>query len=164
MNVRQTIAAWTGVITLFAVGAARADFEVLLRDGGTMIVQSYQISDDKLVAYRSSGKVEIALSRVMNVRDLAIDQDAEAEAHEPAPSREPPHWTPPAPRAAVSIVTPEDARARDAELSRAIALGYRELHFAEYRHDAKDAIEKRKAEIAKLEAERNSLKKDRGAY
>ena len=163
MNARRTLA-WTGVAALIGVGVARADFEVLLREGGTMIVQSYEVSGDKLVAYRGAGKVEFALSRVMNVRDRAIDQAAEAEARRPAPAHEPPHWAPPAPRAAVSIVTSADARAREAELSRAIALAYRDLHFAEYRHDAKDTIEKRKAEIAKLEAERSSLKKDFGAY
>jgi hypothetical protein len=164
MNPRRAIAAWAGVIALIGVEAARADFEVLLREGGTMIVDSYEVSGDKLVAYRGSGKVEFALSRVMNVRDRAIDQAAEAEARKPAPSREPPHWMPPAPRSAGSIVTAEDARAREAELSRAIALAYRDLHFAEYRNDPKDALEKRKAEITNLEAERSSLKSKTGGY
>ncbi len=164
MEARRVITVWTGVLALCVATVARADFEVLLREGGTMVVESYEISGDKLVAYRGSGKVEIALSRVMNVRDRAIDQAAEAEAKRPAPAHEPPHWAPPAPRSAVSIVTSEDAKAREAELSRAIALGYRDLHFAEYRHDPKDAIEKRKAEISKLEAERSALKLNGAGY
>ena len=160
MDARRTLAAWIATVALLGVSAAHADYEILLRDGGTLTVESYEISGDKLVAYRSSGKMEIGLARVMNVRDRAIDHAAEVEAENPARPAEPPRWAPPAARAAVSLVTPDDFRAREAELSRAIALAYRDLQFAQYRHDPKDAIEKRKAEIAKLEAERSSLKND----
>jgi len=159
MKIPAFIALAAGVLTLFGGGTARADFEILLRDGGNMIVDKYEVSGEKLVAYKGTGKVEFPLSQVVNVRDRGIDEAAAAEAQKPVKRAEPPQWAPVAPRPASSTLTPEDARARDGELSRAIAIAYRDLRFAEYRGEAKDALQKRKEDIAKLEAERSSLKK-----
>jgi hypothetical protein len=135
---------------------ARADFEILLREGGTMIVRSYRIENDKLIAYKPSGTVEILFSRVVNVRALGADDLAPAPAKSaPVEAAAPP--APPAPRS--PVLTQADATARESELTRAIIVAHRDLVFADNRGEAKAAIDKRKNEITRLEAERASVRK-----
>jgi hypothetical protein len=135
---------------------AHADFEILLREGGTMIVRSYRIENDKLIAYKPSGTVEILFSRVVNVRALGADDLAPARA-KPAPVEAAAPSAPPAPRS--PVLTQADASARESELTRAIIIAHRDLLFAENRGEAKAAIDKRKTEITRLEAERASVRK-----
>ena len=145
-----SVLAWMGAAT------AQADFEILLREGGTMIVRSYRIENNKLIAYKPSGTVEILFSRVVNVRALGADDLAPAPA-KPAPVEAAAPPDPPAPRS--PVLTQADARARESELTRAIIVAHRDLVFADNRGEAKAAIDKRKNEITRLEAERASVRK-----
>jgi hypothetical protein len=150
-----------GVLACIGAATARADFEILLREGGTMIVRSYRIENDKLIAYKPSGTVEILFSRVVNVRALGADDLAPAPAKsasaKPAPVEAAAPSAPPAPRS--PILTQADASARESELTRAIIIAHRDLVFAENRGETKTAIDKRKNEITRLEAERASVRK-----
>ena len=145
-----------GLLGLLAAVPAHADFEISLREGGTMIVKSYQIDGDKLVAYRASGTVEIAFSRVVNVRDLRFD--AAAAPRSTAPQASAPSL-PASTASSPAMLSQDDAGKRDDELTRAIILARRDLSAAQYRGDAKDAIGRRKAQIARLEAERAAVHK-----
>ena len=121
-----------------------------------MIVRSYRIENDKLIAYKPSGTVEILFSRVVNVRDLGADDLAPAPA-KPAPVEAAASPAPPAPRS--PVLTQADASARESEFTRAIIVAHRDLLFAENRSEVKTAIDKRKNEITRLEAERASVRK-----
>jgi hypothetical protein len=148
-------------LTLLVAAPAFADYELSLREGGTMTVQSYRIERDKLIAYKPSGNVEILFSRVVNVRDLGVT-DVPAAPAKPAHAEAPPPSSAVAPGS--PILTQADATARESELTRAIIIAHRDLLFAENRGEAKSAIEKRKSEIARLEAERASVRKVLGGH
>jgi len=150
-----------GVLACMGAVTARADFEILLREGGTMIVRSYRIDNDKLIAYKPSGTVEILFSRVVNVRALGADDVAAAPA-KPATVAAPQTAPPLAPRS--PVLTQADASARESELTRDIIVAHRDLVFAENRGEAKAAIDKRKNEITRLEAERASVRKVLGGH
>jgi hypothetical protein len=143
-----------GALAWLAAAPAHADFEILLREGGTMIVRSYRIENDKLIAYKPSGTIEILFSRVVNVRDLAADGVSAPAKPRPAEAPRPEPLAP-----GQSVVTQADASARESELTRSIIVAHRDLLFAENRGESKDAIAKRKNEIARLEAERASARK-----
>jgi hypothetical protein len=138
---RTALAAFVLAASLGA-GAARADFQIMLREGATIVVESYRVEGGKLIGYRPSGTVEVAFSRVVNVKDLGSAQQPEA-AHAPQAPREMP------------AAAHDPASDRQRELDRAIIIAYRDLATAQYRGDSKESIERRKAEIARLEAQRS---------
>lgn len=146
--------------TLFA-GVARGDSEITLREGGTLVAKSYRIDGDAIVVYRAAGEIRLQRSRVTNIRELGVAPVAARQQRTTAPAITPPDAAAspmPAPPPH-SIVTAEDAAARDREVARASILAYRALLFAENRGDGTAEIQRRKATIAELEAERASLRK-----
>jgi hypothetical protein len=150
-----------GTLAWLVAAPAFADYELSLREGGTMTVHSYRIEGDKMIAYKPSGSVEILFSRVVNVRDLGVT-DVPAAPAKPAHAEAPPASSAVAPSS--SFLTQADATARESELTRAIIIARRDLLFAENRGEAKGAIEKRKSEIARLEAERALVHKVLGGH
>ena len=142
-------------------GLARADSEITLREGGTLVAKSYRIDGDAIVVYRAAGEIRLQRSRVTNIRDLGATPAAARERRPAAPAIVPPDAAAsPMPAApSHSIVTTEDAAARDREVARASILAHRALLFAENRGEGAKEIERRKAAIAELETERASLRK-----
>ncbi|MBI2964194.1 MAG: hypothetical protein HYY35_10605 [Deltaproteobacteria bacterium] len=133
--------------------AAHADFEISLREGQTVIAKSYRFEGDKLIAYQPAGEVQIDRARIVNIRDRGADpppHPARAPRAVDAPARAPQ-------TVSADAKAATDPEARERQLSRAIILAYRDLMFAQNRGESKEEIEKRKAEIKKLEAERASL-------
>lgn len=157
LTMRRLLFAAAAVWFVFPAVFARSDFEISLREGGTVLAQSYRIEGDKLVAYKPSGEVQIDRARVVNIRDRGANpviRPARAAAPAEASPKE-------AGATVATAATPSqaavDPAARERELSRAVIIGYRDLMFARNRGENKEEIEKRKAEIKKLETERASL-------
>ena len=152
---------------LAASPPARADFRIVLRDGGVMVAESYQVRGEKLLVYRSTGMVEIDRARVESIREDASEDQAASplRARPEAPADSPRqasvgHGPAAAAGAAPSAaVSPEDTSAGERQLTRQIILANRDLLFAENRGEDKAAIEKRKKEITRLEGERKELHK-----
>ncbi len=139
--------------------SAHADFEISLREGQTVIVQSYRFEGDKLIAYQPAGEVQIDRARIVNIRDRGaapLTQPAREARTAAAPAESPKTTSAPAPASATAALDPE---ARERRLSRAIILGYRDLMFAQNRGENKEDLAKRKADVEKLEAERATLRK-----
>lgn len=158
---RRTVLLCATVLFSLVASAARADFEISLREGGTVLAQSYRIEGDKIVAHKPSGDLEIDRARVVNIRDRGADGPAAAAK---PPAVDAPARLAPATRALVlppssSTVTPQDASAREGEITRAIILANRDLLFAQNRGEGKQDLDRRRAEIKKLEAERASVRK-----
>ena len=149
-----------GLLIALAAGSARADFEIALREGGTLVAKSYEFVGDALVVHQPAGEVRILRSRVTNIRDLGEAPQA-PPAKPPAPAAVAPDaaaspMPPPPPH---SILTAEDAAERDRVVVRASILARRALLFAENRGEASPDLERRKMAVQKLDAERASLKK-----
>lgn len=147
---------WAALLLPLAAPAARADFAISLREGTTVVAKSYRVEGDQVIAYTVSGEVRIDGSRVVNIRDrgtagppVPAAPEAAAPASEKTPSLAPP--TSP-------FLTVSEARARDRELVRALILANRDLLFAENRGESPRELERRRAEIKKLETERRRVR------
>jgi glycine/D-amino acid oxidase-like deaminating enzyme len=162
MRAGRTLALSVALFSSIGAPPGHADFEILLREGETVIAYSYHVEGDKLIAHQPAGSIEINFARVVNVRDRGNDRpvDPAASRREPKPagavevaptiSAAPPYSP---------ILTPSDARVRERELTRAIIVAYRDLLFAENRGETAADVERRRAHIAELEAERSSARK-----
>ncbi|MGH7899597.1 MAG: hypothetical protein ACREQQ_16710 [Candidatus Binatia bacterium] len=146
---------------------ALADFDIVLRDGGKMIADSYQVDGEKLIVYSSNGMLEIERGRIQSVRERASgDRSAAARSDEASGDGAAPRSpiaadtrTAPEPISAAAPVSLADTSARERELSRQIIIANRDLLFAHNRGDDAESIQKRKREIARLENERKELGK-----
>lgn len=146
-----------------SVTAARADFAISLREGTTVIAKSYRIDGDKVVAYTVSGEVRLEISRVVNIRDRGADGPTAkpAASAQSLDRAEPPRATAPT---TSPFLTFDEARARDRALARALIIANRDLLFAENRGEGKEELDKRRAEIKKLEIERGAVRKVLGPH
>jgi hypothetical protein len=150
---------YAALLPALAVTVARADFAISLREGTTVIAKSYRIDGDKIVAYTVSGEVQLESSRVVNIRNRGPDGPAAPTAPAAAVRRA---GTAERSRAAVPtspFLTFDEAQARDRDLARALIIAHRDLLFAENRGEGKEELDKRRAEIKKLETERGSVRK-----
>jgi hypothetical protein len=151
---------WPTLLLPLSVTVARADFAISLREGTTVIAKSYRIDGDKVVAYTVSGEVQLESSRVVNIRDRGAD--GPNAAAKPTPLAKSLHGAE-TPRATTpttsAFLTFDEARARDRELALALIIANRDLLFAENRGEGKEELDKRRAEIKKLEIERGAVGK-----